>query len=124
MSTMENGVSTTTTLTTGHAEAAQVRVEELRRWREQIPYFVIPTPGETQRLSSAASVPPEFVELTNLAVANQPALVRADALTPAKVRDLVAYADAYDPLADELEARPSSSGTASKWPGTRPAPRP
>jgi hypothetical protein len=111
MSTKENGVSTTTTTTTPptpnnvHAEVAQGRVEELRRWREQIPNFVIPaSPTESRRLSNAASVPQEFVELTNLAVANQAALVRVEAATPAEVRDLTSYADAYTPLADELEA--------------------
>jgi hypothetical protein len=30
--------------------------------------------------------------------------VRAESLTPEQVRDLVAYADAFAPLADELEA--------------------
>jgi len=88
-----------------HAEAAQQRLQELRRWRELIPHFVTPaSPDEMQRLSSAASVSPEFIELTNVAVANQTALVRTDGVTPAEVRDLVSYADAYGPLADELEA--------------------
>lgn len=90
---------------TVYAAAAQERVQELRRWREMIPHFVMPTStDETQRLSAAASVSAEFIELTNVAVANQPALVRNDGATPAEVRDLVSYADAYGPLADELEA--------------------
>ena len=94
-----NGVPNT------HAEAAQLRLEELRKWREQIPRFAIPeTADATQKLSPAASVPPEFIELTNVAVANQTALVRGEGAPPAQVRDLVAYADAYDPLSDELEA--------------------
>ena len=105
MATNENGVSTTTTPNNVHAETAQARVEELRRWREQIPNFVIPAAAnDMRRLTNAAAVPPEFVELTNLAVANQAALVRAEAVTPAEVRDLTRYADAYAPLADELEA--------------------
>ena len=88
-----------------HAETAQQRLQELRRWRETIPHFVMPaSTDETQRLSSAASVPPEFIELTNVAIANQRALVRSEGVTPAEIRDLVSYADAYDPLADELEA--------------------
>ena len=88
-----------------HAQTAQLRLEELRQWREQIPRFAIPeTVDATRRLSSAASVPFVFIELTNVAVANQTALVRADGTPPAEVRDLVAYADAYVPLADELEA--------------------
>jgi hypothetical protein len=88
-----------------HSATAQLRLEELRQWREQIPRFAIPeTADATRRLSSAASVPFVFIELTNVAVANQTALVRADGTPPAEVRDLVAYADAYVPLADELEA--------------------
>src|SRR5687768_5999776 len=88
-----------------HAEMAQLRIEELRKLREQIPRFAIPeTADAARKLSSAASVPPVFIELTNVAITNQTALVRADGTAPAVVRDLVAYADAYVPLADELEA--------------------
>ncbi len=88
-----------------HSETVQLRLEELRQWREQIPRFAIPeTADATRRLSSAASIPAVFIELTNVAVTNQTALVRADSTPPAEVRDLVAYADAYGPLADELEA--------------------
>ena len=104
MSTNEKDVSTVEALG-NHAEAAQERVLELRRWREQIPNFVIPaTTDATVRLNSAASVSPAFIELTNVAIANQPVLVRTEGRTPAQVRDMVAYADAYAPLADELEA--------------------
>ena len=39
-----------------------------------------------------------------MAVANENALVRGDGATPAHVREQIAYADAYDPVADELEA--------------------
>lgn len=88
-----------------HAEMAQQRVVELRQWREQIPRFAIPEAADaTRKLSSAASVSPVFVELTNVAVANQASLVRGDGTSPAEVRDLMAYSDAYVPLADELEA--------------------
>lgn len=110
MSTIERDVSTeeevSTAVTIGnHAEAAQERVLELRRWRESIPHFVIPaTTDATSRLNGAASVSAAFIERTNVAVANQPVLVRAEAPAPAEIRDMVAYADAYGPLADELEA--------------------
>ena len=88
-----------------HARMAQQRVEELKRWREQIPRLAVPeTSDEVRRLSHAAGVPPVFIELTNVAVANQSALVRTDGAPPDEVRDLVSYADAYVPLADELEA--------------------
>ena len=103
MSTIERGVSTIPT--PGYAETAQTRLEDLRRWREQIPHFVIPPAADaTQRMSAVAAIPPEFIELTNVAVANQTSLVRPDGATPAQVRDLMSYADAYAPLVDELEA--------------------
>jgi hypothetical protein len=84
---------------------AQERIEELRRWREQIPHFAIPASADaTQRLSRAASLPPEFIELTSVATANHRPLVRAEARTPDEVRDLASYGDAFAPLPDELEA--------------------
>lgn len=107
MSTNENGVSTAAAVVAAgnYPETAQERILELHRWREQIPRFVIPEASDSaRRLTSAASVPAAFVELTNVAVANQSVLVRAEAATPAQVRDLLSYADAYDPLGDELEA--------------------
>jgi hypothetical protein len=105
----KNEKDVTTVAATGpainYAEAAQERVQELHRWREQIPQFTIPTTSNApQRLSSAAGVSPEFVELTSMALANHRVLVRAEGATPTQVRDLVAYADAFGPLADELEA--------------------
>ncbi len=122
MSTKEKSVSTVTTGSTdtigspifadppvipagNYAETAQERIQELLRWREQIPRFVTPeAPDATRRRVSAASVPPVFIELTNVAVANQAVLVRQEGATPAQVRDMVRYADSYNPLADELEA--------------------
>ncbi len=90
---------------TPHADAALERVQELRRWREQIPHFTIPTTAdETKRLANAASVPAEFVENTTMAMASQASLARPDAIPPAELRELVAFADAYEPLPDELEA--------------------
>jgi len=88
-----------------HTETAQLRIEELRAWREQIPRFAIPeTADATQRLSQAASVSPIFIELTNVGVTNHTALMRTEGTPPAEIRDQVAYAIAYVPLADELEA--------------------
>jgi hypothetical protein len=85
--------------------ASMIQLEELRQWLEQIPRFAIPeTADATRRLSPAAAIPAVFIELTNVAVANHTALVRADGAPPAEVRDLVAYADAYGTLPDQLEA--------------------
>ena len=104
MSTKENATESTVT-PNPHADAVLERVQELRRWREQIPRFTVPeTADETKRLANAASVPPAFIELTNMALASQASLARPDAVPPAEVRELVTYADSYEPLADELEA--------------------
>lgn len=90
---------------TNHSENAQARVEEIRAMRQKIPNFVFPADkNERRRLTKAATVPPELIELTTVAVKNNPALVRGGRLDADALRDLVAYADAYGPVADELEA--------------------
>ena len=67
MSTQEKAVSAVE-IPNSYTEEAQARLQELRQMRERIPRIVIPAdPTETSRLSSAASVPAEFVELTNVA---------------------------------------------------------
>lgn len=103
MSTTENAVSTVSL--NPYTEGAQALLQEFRQARERIPRFIIPErKRDTSRLNAAASVPPEFVELTATAVGIEKALVRGDGVTPAEIRDYVGYADAYSPLADELEA--------------------
>jgi len=88
-----------------YVDAAQAMIEQTRAMRQQVPKLVIPTSrGEGSRLSNAASVPPEFVELTAVSVTNSPPLVREGALGPEPTRDLIRYANAFDPVADELEA--------------------
>jgi hypothetical protein len=88
-----------------HTDAAQALLEQTRAMRQQIPNFVVPTSGkETLRLLPAASVPPEFVELSAVAVKNSIPLVRGGDADPAQTRDLMNFAEAYGPLADELEA--------------------
>src|SRR5687767_3119966 len=88
-----------------HSEAAQAFVDQLRAMRETIPHFVIPTLKNGRRtLNSLSSVPAGFIELTAMARTNSVSLVRGGATTPAETRDLMAYGDAYNPAADELEA--------------------
>jgi hypothetical protein len=90
---------------TSHTQAAQARIEEIRAMRQKIPNFVFPaTKSERRRLTNAASVPPEFVEAATVAVKNAPVLSRAGAVDAEATRDLMAFADAYGPLADELDA--------------------
>ena len=85
--------------------AAQATMSKVRALRDEIPDFTSPIfQGETKPLNNAASAPPAFVERTVVAMTNIPSLARTDALDPAVSRDLMAYAEAYAPLADELEA--------------------
>ncbi|HEU4888056.1 MAG TPA: hypothetical protein VFV49_09230 [Thermoanaerobaculia bacterium] len=88
-----------------HPDTAQTCVEQLRALRQLIPNFTVPTLKSGSRgLAAAASVPPELVELTLVAVRNCAALVRGGAIDAAQTRDLQAYAAAFGPVADELEA--------------------
>ena len=104
MSTNEKDVVVSNVTLNPHFEAAQERLREVRTVRERIPNFVLPVSAkESRRLNNAASVSPQFVEASASAMANETALERAD-VTPDEIRDLMAYADAYGPLADEYEA--------------------
>jgi hypothetical protein len=88
-----------------YADSALARVEDIRAWREKIPNLVIPeTKGARKRLVNAASVPKEFVELATIAVKTKPVLVRSSGQDLAQDKDLSDFADAYGPVADELEA--------------------
>lgn len=88
-----------------HSDEAQVRIEEVKTMRAKIPNLVLPTTsGDHRRLIRAATLPPEFIELTAVAVANSLTLVREGGPNPDRTRDLMSFADAYEPLADELEA--------------------
>ncbi len=87
-----------------YADSALAFVEELRVMRQKVPNLVIPeTRDARRRLAKAASVPPEFVELTSMAVKNHAPLVRGGQ-DLAQNSDLKSYAEAYGPVADELEA--------------------
>ena len=84
---------------------AQAYIEKLHAMRDTIPHFVYPaTKNATQRLSSVASLPPEFVELTTVAIRNHDPLVRRDGAEPEEIRDWMAFALAYASVVDEHEA--------------------
>lgn len=87
-----------------YTDAAQALVQQARDMRQQVPNLVIPLKGDGRRLIAAASVPPAFVELTAVAVTNNTPLVSEGGTDPAKARDLMSYAEAFGPVADELEA--------------------
>lgn len=98
-------VTPATSVPQSYTDTAQARVAEIRAMREQIPNLVIPdSKGATRRLTSAASIPAPFIELAAVTVTNSPAIVRGGGVDPAQIRDLLSYAEAYAPVADELEA--------------------
>lgn len=88
-----------------YADSALAFVEELRVMRQKVPNLVIPETRDARRkLANAASVPPEFVELASMAVKSHAPLVRGSGQDLAQNSDLKSYAEAYGPVADELEA--------------------
>src|ERR1051325_10593853 len=81
--------------TENHSENAQALVEQIRAMRKKIPNFVFPTvKGERRRLSNAASVPAELIELTAVAMKNNAPLVRGQSAGPEGLRDLLSFAPA------------------------------
>jgi hypothetical protein len=97
-------MATTTTTNETYRDGAQTLIGQIRAFRQQVPKLEIPEPGRSGRnLVSAASVPPEFIEVASVMVRNSAALVRAGA-DPDRSRDLMSYAEAYGPVADELES--------------------
>jgi hypothetical protein len=104
MSTVNTDVPVTTPQIP-HQEAADALIDDIRALKERVPNFVVPESKNAGRqIASAASVPPEFVDRAALAVRNHEELTRGGNLGLTKIRDLMDYADAYDPVADELEA--------------------
>jgi hypothetical protein len=93
-----------TTPATSHKDAAAAIIDEIRGLKDRIPHFVIPeSKAARQRLARAASVPPEFIDLAAMATRNNEDLARGGNSVPDE-EDLRSYAEAYSPLADELEA--------------------
>src|SRR3954453_19628656 len=100
---IENEVPVTTPATS-HKDAAAAIIDEIRGLKDRIPRFVIPeSRAVRQRLARAASLPPEFIDLASMATRNNEDLARGGNSVPDD-EDLRSYAEAYSPLADELEA--------------------
>ena len=99
-----NGVPETTPQTS-YTDAAGAIIDDIRGLKDRIPHFAIPeSRAEGQRLGRVASVPPEFVDLATLAIRNNEELTRGGNSGQAQIHDLSSYADAFSPVADELEA--------------------
>lgn len=91
-----------------HTATVQERINEIRAMRQKIPNFTIPESIRAKRqIITVASLPPAFIERAAVAITNSASLVRSGAVDPERIRDLMSYADAYEALADELEAMAS-----------------
>lgn len=87
-----------------HTAASQELIVELRSMRERVPKLVIPTSRDAnRRLARAASVPEGCVLQTASMIENHQELVRNGAPDADEMRDLIAYAKAYEGFANELE---------------------
>jgi hypothetical protein len=85
-------------------DAAAAIIDEVRGLKDRIPKFVIPeSKGAGRRLGKAASVPLAFINLAAQAIRNFVELVRGGT-GPSQIYDLASFAEAFAPLADELEA--------------------
>ena len=97
--------TTSTTTNASHTDAAQALIDQIRALRDAVPNLIIPASSrDNQKLTSAATLPPDFVELTVTTTKNSADLTRGGATDPDQVRDLMKYAEAYGPVAAELEA--------------------
>jgi hypothetical protein len=85
-----------------HVEAAAAMLGRIDQFVTDIPKFpFVSNPG--RRLLTPASVPPEFIEQSNVAMSGEAALARPG-VDPAQIRDLVSFSIAYGPVADAMEA--------------------
>jgi len=87
-----------------YMEGAVALIDDIRALKDRVPKFVVPESKRARQQLSAASVPPQFVDLAALAVRNHEELTRGGNFGLAQIRDRRSYAEAYEPVADELEA--------------------
>ena len=95
----------TSTTTVSYTDSAQALIDKIQALKQEIPNFVVPPSSkENNRLTSAASVPTEFVEMTLTATQNSTHLALGGTMDSAQVRDLIQFADAYAPVVAQLQA--------------------
>ena len=87
-------------------DAAEALIDDIRAMKQRVPNFVIPeSKAARARLNRAASVPPQFVDITAMAIRNNEELTRGgNSPGLAEIRDRMSYADAFNLVADEMEA--------------------
>jgi hypothetical protein len=105
MSNVTQTLDPATPANTAFDDTAGTLLGAIRAMREQIPFFTIPeTTDANRKLARAANVPPELIDLTAAGLLTNPELVRNGSTDPKTLRQLMTFASAYSPVADELEA--------------------
>src|ERR1700692_3164639 len=90
---------------TSYMDAAAALIDVVRGLKDQIPNFEIPeSRAVAQRLGFVASVPLGFINLAAIAIRNNGELARGGNTVQPQMLDLASFAEAFAPLADELEA--------------------
>jgi hypothetical protein len=88
-----------------YTDDAAAIIDVIRGLKDQIPNFVIPeSKGANRKLAKAASVPLTFINLAAVAIRNNGELARGGNTVQPQMLDLASFAEAFAPLADELEA--------------------
>ncbi len=88
-----------------HAEAALKLVEELRKLQGSITGFGIPPkPLDSKtRPRGQRSLPNQFFDSLAIALESSQTFAATVTLTPAEIRDMLRFCEAYVPIAEELE---------------------
>jgi hypothetical protein len=89
--------------TTNHIEEVRALLADIRSVRERIVAFTHDRKEVRARLTFNAGVSDAFFEAVAMAIEASEALLAAAQTTPAKLRDVISYSQAYASLADEFE---------------------
>ncbi len=84
-------------------EAARALLVQIRALQASVNGFTFSRTPDPRTLNSAASVPPAFLEAVAVALDASPHLATASRVEAAELRSAATYANAFTPVAEELE---------------------
>ena len=98
-------MSNDNTTNVSHTEAAKALMEKIQALRDSIPNLAIPeSAAAARRLAGTSALSHDFVEMTVAATENSDHLAVAGAMDPLQMRDLLSFAEAYEPAVAQAEA--------------------
>lgn len=92
------------TVRPSQSAAAKAILDNLRGLREQIPGFVAAPAGRQAAVVTRAAMPSSFLEAAAVAAESSDQLRTAGSLDPDDLRETIAFAAAFEAVADEAEA--------------------